>query len=691
MIGQQLLLGFGGSASVGATLYVDDLISADLYEGTQSSITITNGLDLSSEGGWVFRVPRNVSGTNYGWTSSDTNNGVQKRFWPIPGTNALATQTDSVTAFNTDGYTFGGNLYENQSGVKHVGHSFRKAPGFFDVITYTGSSDSSQLVSHNLGSAPGAVMIKSNSGSDFAMWHREGNGSNSDGYFYFDKINSQNTPAFTSTATDIRVYSSDFGIDANANGTVYTAFLFAHDDQSFGENSNESIVYCGSFEKSSSGASVHKVTLPWEPGIVYAKCTDQSSGEAAYWYILDYMRGFSVYHHANIHTNAHSGTSIRNEENKNYVGWYPQSDGFVLDTSNNGSYQNMVGTTSFIAFRRPGHRPPTSAADVFKVYAQTTGTAAEGDINYGFSPDLVLFKKYNSNGNNNLPIWVDRMRGRDKRLDSTSTSQQYEDNGALEFDRQTGISIDSDASSLYSNGFSYRHYAWKRAAKFFDIVVWDGTSSGTINIPHNLQVAPEMVITKMIDYSSNYGGDKWYVYHKNLGTDTGGSSDNYNSVLALNETTAQASSSGAGIFGSAPTATNLPFDNPSYDSLAVTGATSAKYVAYLFASLDGVSKVGYYTGMPSPTAYSVTLGFTPKFVMIKAADRTGDWVVFDSERGLTIGGTNAVAVALNNTDNETQTGLADNIRATSNGFVVVTNANSDVNEDGKKYIYYAVA
>ena len=127
---QQLLMTIGGSASASATLYADDLISADLYEGTQNSITITNGLDLSTEGGWVFRVPRNSGGTNYGWTSSDTNNGVQKRFWPIPGTNALATQTDSVTAFNTDGYTFGGNLYENQSGVKHVGHSFRKPSGF---------------------------------------------------------------------------------------------------------------------------------------------------------------------------------------------------------------------------------------------------------------------------------------------------------------------------------------------------------------------------------------------------------------------------------------------------------------------------------------------------------------------------------------------------------------------------------
>ena len=63
-----------------------------------------------------------------------------------------------------------------------------------------------------------------------------------------------------------------------------------------------------------------------------------------------------------------------------------------------------------------------------------------------------------------------------------------------------------------------------------------------------------MVITKMIDYNSGYGGDQWYVYHKNLGTY---SSDNYNSVLGLNTTASQTSSSGAGIFGSAPTATSI--------------------------------------------------------------------------------------------------------------------------------------
>ena len=43
-------------------------------------------------------------------------------------------------------------------------------------------------------------------------------------------------------------------------------------------------------------------------------------------------------------------------------------------------------------------------------------------------------------------------------------------------------------------------------------------------------------------------------------------------------------------------------------------------------------------------------------------------------------------------DNEAQTSELDAIRATTNGFTVNTsNASTDINENGKKYIYYAVA
>ena len=680
---QQLLMTIGGSASASAILYADDLFSTYVYDGTGNNQTVNNGIDLAGEGGLIWtKWRKDGSYTVESHALLDTERGFTKLIKSDdPG------QQSNVTSYftpNSHGYeiTTASSLINHSSAGRYCSWTFRKAPGFFDIVTYTSQSGVT-AIDHNLGSVPGCIMVKRLNGSgSWQVYHRSA-GAGSE--FELDGDDPTRTNgAFPTTPTDTQFFIS--ASNNNVFGSVgdqFVAYIFAHDESTFGLDSNKSIIKCGDF--TSNGSSFGTVDLGFEPQWMLVK---QYSGGGGDWFIFDQMRGFHTFSIGNVGNSGADINRLRANSNAaegDYNYQFLNTNGFAWDGANIGGHSFI-----YVAVGRLP-KPPTSAADVFKVYRQGTGTANEGDVDYGITADLVLFKKYNSNSNNNLPIWVDRVRGENYRLDSTSTSKQYTDNGSVDFDRQDGITINNDNIGLYSASFSYRHYVWKRAAGFFDIVVWDGSSSGTINIPHNLQVAPEMVITKMIDYNSGYGGDQWYVYHKNLGTDTGGSSDNYNSVLGLNTTASQTSSSGAGIFGSAPTATNLPFDNPSYDSLAVTGSTNAKYVAYLFASIDGVSKVGYYTGMPSPTAYLVTLGFTPKFVMIKAADRTGDWVVFDSERGLTVGGTSAEAVALNNTDNETQTGLTDNIRASSNGFVVVTNANSDVNENGKKYIYYAVA
>lgn len=677
---QQILLGFGGSASTSATLYADDMFSTFLYDGQYSNLEVNNNVDLSNDGGLVWFKNRDYSRIHSLFDSVFSDSHTRLKL-PNGSTQALGND-DGIISYDSDGFTTGfGDGDINQGGFgQYVSWTFRKQPGFFDAVEYTGDTNNSQLVSHNLGCNAGMVIITraDTTGSNFGVYFKDG-GSSEVGTGYLNNTNAftQGGIAFNSSSTDFRVYDSSFNFNANENGVTYRAYVFAGGGDTaseiYGENNDESIIKCGTV--TTNGSSLATVTLGWEPQWVMMR-TISGGG----WFIHDVMRGAPVQGDSRwIYTNS-SGT-----ENKSSVSVRPNSTGFTA--FNHSTNQNMI----YVAIRRP-HRPATSAADVFKVYAQTTGTAAEGNVDYGITADLVLFKKYNSNGNNNLPIWVDRLRGEDSRLDSTSTSKQYFDNGSVNFDRQDGITINNDNIGLYSASFSYRHYVWKRAAGFFDIVTWDGTSGGTQNVAHNLQVEPEMVITKMYDYSSSYGGDQWYVYHKNLGTDTGGSSDNYNSVLGLNKTDAQTSSSGAGIFGSAPTASNLPFDNPSYDSLAVTGNTSAKYVAYLFASVDGVSKVGYYTGQASGSYVADTLGFTPKFIMIKAADRTGDWNVFDVERGLTVGGTNAVAVALNNTNNESQTNETDAIRAGTNKFTINTgSASTDINENGKKYIYYAVA
>ena len=86
------------------------------------------------------------------------------------------------------------------------------------------------------------------------------------------------------------VTSSSFNVssytDVNASGGTFVAYLFAHDDQSFGENGDEAIIKCGSFTE---GTDV-SVDLGFEPQWLMYKCSSSSDN----WYIIDSMRGVKV-------------------------------------------------------------------------------------------------------------------------------------------------------------------------------------------------------------------------------------------------------------------------------------------------------------------------------------------------------------------------------------------------------------
>jgi hypothetical protein len=118
----------------------------------------------------------------------------------------------------------------------------------------------------------------------------------------------------------------------------------------------------------------------------------------------------------------------------------------------------------------------------------------------------------------------------------------------------------------------------------------------------------------------------------------------------------------------------------------VSGTSSTNYIAYLFASLPGISKVGSYTGNGS--TQNIDCGFTSgaRFVLIKcSSDGLSDWHVMDSTRGIVAG--NDPFLYLDNTTAE-DTG-EDMIDPYSSGFALA--ANNRVNTSGRTYIFYAIA
>jgi hypothetical protein len=215
----------------------------------------------------------------------------------------------------------------------------------------------------------------------------------------------------------------------------------------------------------------------------------------------------------------------------------------------------------------------------------------------------------------------------------------------------------------------YYAWMWKRAPNFFDVVAYTGTGSSSLTVDHNLGVVPEMMWVKR-----RSGTSDWKVYHKDL--------TNLNSYLVINSTAAEVSNQ-TNVWPTAPTDTQLTIGNYTGD---YTGGGD-QGIAYLFASLDGVSKVGSYTGNGTDN-HQIDCGFSngARMVIIKAASTTGAWKILDTERGIVTG--NDPFLHLDSTAVEyTSFDLVDPY---SGGFAVNSNF-SAWNQSGQTYIFYAIA
>jgi hypothetical protein len=253
-----------------------------------------------------------------------------------------------------------------------------------------------------------------------------------------------------------------------------------------------------------------------------------------------------------------------------------------------------------------------------------------------------------------------------KQLQTQSTAAETTLSYAM-FDYSNGWSAaDGTNSNLYS-------WMWKRAPGYFDVVAYTGNGTRGHAVSHNLGVAPEMIWVKNRDQP-----DFWVVYHSALGNDT---------KLILNNTGGPSGSDFVWWAKTDPT--------DSVFSVGESGRVNGSgedLIAYLFASLPGISKVGSYSGDGTTDGSKVIdCGFTSgaRFVLIKTSNTAGDWMVYDTVRGIVAG--NDPVLSLNSTAAEATT--YDNLIPNSSGFAVIQNTDGayTTNESGHSYIFYAIA
>ena len=443
------------------------------------------------------------------------------------------------------------------------------------------------------------------------------------------------------------------------NGTITASTDSPFDDPAgfkFGDAGDQNVIKCGRYV-GNGNSSPNQIYVGFEPQWVMIKAADSGGS----WWMYDTMRD-----------TAWPASSEQFDEGKLL---YADSSGVEDSTftirvtatgwyapyANGGNNQNNNEFT-YIAIRRPdGYvgKPPELGTDVF---AMDTGAGSSTIPNFdsGFPVDFALYRAVSS-----ADDWVTSARLIAKRkIYTNNTDTEVTDNGNT-YDSNVGWNQNSNASS------GYQSWMWKRHAGF-DVVVYTGNGTGGVGrqISHSMNSAPEMIITKARDVSY-----EWPVWHTGLSA--------IGNNVRLNGTYSELSANN-NIYGGSgnalPTATHW-----TVGSHSLVNANGNQYISILLSSVEGISKVGIYTG--TATTQTITTGFQPRMLFLKNITDDGYyWQMVDTTRGWT--SSSNKRIYFNHTRVQDDNYVIG--EPLSTGFTI-TGTNTGWNKNNSKYIYYAHA
>ena len=249
----------------------------------------------------------------------------------------------------------------------------------------------------------------------------------------------------------------------------------------------------------------------------------------------------------------------------------------------------------------------------------------------GFQSDWTWIKQ-RSNADSNVVF--DAVRGVHKRLVTDATAAEADwtsvDKG-LDVFSSDGFTVKDDSSGNYSvnkNSGTFVAWNWKANGSGssntngsitstvsanvdagFSIVSYTGTGANA-TVGHGLSKTPELFIVKNRDHSSK----NWAVYY--------GEATRW---LKLNGN--DASAPDAIWNNTAPTSSVF-----SLNSSVTANNSGDNLIAYVFHSVDGYSKVGSFEGNSNADGTFVYTWFRPAFVLMKCADSSTHWYMYDSAR-----------------------------------------------------------
>ena len=413
----------------------------------------------------------------------------------------------------------------------------------------------------------------------------------------------------------------------------------------FGENEDQQVIKCGSYvgNGNSDGPDVY---LGWEPQWLMVKSSLQATEQ---WHIVDNLRGM-VDGYNELHMEA---STMNGDLSAQLFRATPR--GFKVTTADS-KMNNNNGVYIYYAIRRPDPLVQKPAEAATEVFAIDTGVGSSTIPNFdsGFPVDFAFGRVFGSQSNWNTGARLIQQRYMDlneQTPEASGTAMVYDSN--VGWNNYSGWATGS------------KSWMWKRHAGF-DVVTYTGNGQN-MYVPHNLNAVPQMMWVKSRTQASSY----WGVYH--FGLNGGVNPQQYR--VNCHDNAAQTSTSFWN--STAPTAEWFSVGN------AWTRGSAEKYIAMLFTSVPGISKLGYFTG--SNSNVTLDLGFNPRFLLFKHISATANWALFDTTAGI-INGSSPVM----NINNVNVVSSLDCFITTTNGIIVKPGSNY-VNLNGGNFIYYAHA
>lgn len=131
-----------------------------------------------------------------------------------------------VSAFNVDGFSLGGFADTNNTGNQYVSFAWKEAANYFDVVTYTGTS-STLTVSHNLGSIPKLILVKSRTATqNWGVYHAS-LGNTKSLRLNTSDAETSGSGMWASTSPTTTTFTVASGDSGNLSGEQQVAYLFS--------------------------------------------------------------------------------------------------------------------------------------------------------------------------------------------------------------------------------------------------------------------------------------------------------------------------------------------------------------------------------------------------------------------------------------------------------------------------------